>query len=61
MSDKNSVSVWEENVMISLIQHILGRGKLGLGQKKEAAGIFSDILKKQTDHQGALEHVDAAR
>ena len=37
-------------------QYLRALGKLGLGQKEEAAGIFSDILKQQPDHQGALEH-----
>ena len=32
----------------------MGLGKLGMGQKKEAEEYFSQILKTDGNHQGAL-------
>jgi len=54
------LAIWDENLDIRNQIHckyVMGLGLLGLGNKADAAGRFSEILKLDINHQGAQVHL----
>jgi len=54
------LAIWDENLNVRNQIHcnyVMGLGLLGLGDKKNASGYFTEVLKLDINHQGAQVHL----